>query len=119
MQMTISIDRVRGNRANPTRLGGLVLLATALVLAGCGGGDVADSRAAEAPAAGYPVSIENCGRTLTFENAPSEVLVAYQPLLETLIGLGVADRVIARGSSKARSLRRCRRGTRRSSKPFL
>ncbi len=72
-------------------------MAATLVLTGCGGdGDDGDGSASEAPAAGYPVSIENCGRTLSFDRAPSGVLASHQPTLEVLIGLGVADRVIAR-----------------------
>ncbi len=70
----------------------------ALVLSGCG---VASPTAApagtqdESPP-GYPVSVQNCGRTLTFDRPPERVVTGYEPVLETLIALGLADRVVGR-----------------------
>lgn len=70
----------------------------ALVASGC----TAPGRTAE-PAgttatnpAGYPVSIENCGRTLTFDRPPVRVVTGYEPVLETMIALGLTDRIVGR-----------------------
>ncbi|MGH3611712.1 MAG: ABC transporter substrate-binding protein [Pseudonocardia sp.] len=45
------------------------------------------------------MTVQNCGRTLTFDRPPSRVVVSFQPTLETLICLGVGDRVISRTGS--------------------
>lgn len=51
----------------------------------------------DAPAApaGYPVTIQNCGRTLTFERPPERVVSLWQPPTELLLALGVQDRIVA------------------------
>jgi iron complex transport system substrate-binding protein len=43
----------------------------------------------------YPVTIENCGRTLTFDKAPERVLTTYQNVTEILVALGLEDRIVA------------------------
>ncbi|NUO44578.1 MAG: ABC transporter substrate-binding protein [Streptomyces sp.] len=77
----------------------LCLLATA-----CGGsseqGDGSDGQDREAAAskAGYPVTLDNCGREETFEKAPSRVVVmngASVAEVSTLLALGLEDRIIA------------------------
>ena len=45
----------------------------------------------------YPVSIENCGRTLTFAAPPTRVIGLWQPSNELLLALGVHERVIGFG----------------------
>ncbi len=45
----------------------------------------------------YPVSIENCGRTLTFTKPPERVIGMWQPPNEMLLALGVQDRIIGFG----------------------
>lgn len=42
----------------------------------------------------YPVSIEQCGRTLTFEKAPTRVLATYQNVAEILVALGLTDKIV-------------------------
>ncbi len=42
----------------------------------------------------YPLTIENCGRSLTFEAAPERVLTTWQAPPELLVKLGVGDRII-------------------------
>lgn len=68
----------------------------AAMIAGCGGSDEpATSKAAAGGASSaYPVTVRNCGRTLTFDKAPSRVIADYEPTLKVLLDLGVADRVI-------------------------
>ena len=42
----------------------------------------------------YPLTIENCGRSVTFEKAPERVVTTWQTPPELLIKLGVGDRII-------------------------
>jgi iron complex transport system substrate-binding protein len=51
--------------------------------------------AATTTSAAYPVTIENCGRQLTFEKAPERVVSLWQPQNEILLALGVQDRIVA------------------------
>ena len=46
-------------------------------------------------AAAYPVTIENCGRQLTFAKAPERVVSLWQPQNEILLALGVQEQIIA------------------------
>lgn len=85
-----------GSRRGRAALAVSALLA--LVVSGCGA-----TTPTAAPAAteatnppGYPVSVENCGRTLTFDRPPERVITGYQPVLETLLALGLVDRVVGR-----------------------
>ncbi|GAA2838295.1 ABC transporter substrate-binding protein [Nonomuraea rubra] len=71
-----------------------VLLAT-LTLTACSQAP-AVRQAAPAPLAAAPVTITNCGRTLTFDSAPARVVTGYQPALETLLALGLHDRIAGR-----------------------
>lgn len=82
---------------------GSALVIAALVAACASPAQTAQERPAPAetaaPAEGggdYPVSVENCGRTLTFEEAPRRVVTGYQPVLETMIALGLQDRIVGR-----------------------
>ncbi|MGH8930581.1 MAG: ABC transporter substrate-binding protein [Egibacteraceae bacterium] len=45
---------------------------------------------------GFPVTVEHCGRTLTFDEPPSRVVSGYQPAFETLAAMGLGDRLIGR-----------------------
>jgi iron complex transport system substrate-binding protein len=45
----------------------------------------------------FPVTVENCGRKLTFEQPPSRVVGLWQPSNELLLALGVQNNVIAFG----------------------
>jgi len=76
----------------------LALGAVALLLAaGCSAGaDPEPPSTGGTGAAGIPVTVENCGRTLTFEQPPSRVVTSYYPTLETMIVLGLEDSVIGR-----------------------
>ena len=87
-------------------LAGLAVLALMANLTGCGKGAVSSvpaSPAETAPqeAAGhYPVTITNydyAGNevSFTYEQAPQRVVAVYQGSIETMIALGLEDRVIA------------------------
>ncbi len=53
------------------------------------------------PSVTYPVTIENCGCTLTFDKAPERVVSLYPPNTEMLILLGVQDRIVGVGGYQA------------------
>lgn len=52
---------------------------------------------AEEESSGFPVTIENCGNTLTFDQPPERVVSLYPPNTEILILLGVQDRIVGVG----------------------
>ncbi|TQM72754.1 ABC transporter substrate-binding protein [Thermopolyspora flexuosa] len=77
----------------------VLLLVSVLVVAGCGSRPATHQAAADRSGAqhpGFPVTIENCGRTYTFDKPPTKVVTGYHPALETLIALGLQDRVAGR-----------------------
>ena len=85
-------------------LASLAALALALQLAGCGSTAPGASQAPAAPAARetghYPVTITNydyAGNEVsyTYQQAPRRVVAVYQGSIETMIALGLEDRVIA------------------------
>jgi iron complex transport system substrate-binding protein len=49
--------------------------------------------------AGYPLTIQNCGRTLTFDKAPVRVVATYQPATDTLLALGLEDKIVIAGGN--------------------
>ncbi|MEU7989485.1 ABC transporter substrate-binding protein [Streptosporangium canum] len=73
---------------------------SALALVGCGAQPVTPQAATTRPSAvqqaGFPVTVENCGRKLTFDKPPAKVVTGYQPALETLLALGLQDRIAGR-----------------------
>lgn len=74
------------------------LATVALLAGGCGDSDDAGSTSTAAPStsAQYPVTIRNCGRTVTYDKAPSRVVMPYHPQAEMLVGLGLADKAVGR-----------------------
>jgi iron complex transport system substrate-binding protein len=78
-----------------------LLLALVLGIAGCGDGtEPAAGGAASSPPTGaagttaaYPVDVESCGRTTTYDRPPSRVVLGFPGSLATLDALGVADSV--------------------------
>ncbi|GAB7071709.1 ABC transporter substrate-binding protein [Mycobacterium hodleri] len=63
----------------------------AVALAGCG---PAAERLSAAPQSGYPVTVDDCGRTVTLERPPERIVSLNQGSTEMLLSLGVADRVV-------------------------
>ena len=77
------------------------LMLAAILLSGCGGsgdpGTASPGTAMPSSQGGsYPVQVDNCGRTLTFDKAPSRAVLPYHPMAEIMVGLGLADRAIGR-----------------------
>lgn len=85
-------------RRRSRRAAALVAAAASVaVLAACApgataGGDPAPE--ADAAASGYPLTIDNCGTEVTFEQAPERVVTIKSSTLELLLALGLEDRVI-------------------------
>jgi iron complex transport system substrate-binding protein len=71
-----------------------------LVLAGCASsapgddGEGALSDATGAAASGYPLTIDNCGTEVTFEEAPERVVTIKSSTLELMLALGLEDRIV-------------------------
>ncbi|WP_250290355.1 ABC transporter substrate-binding protein [Streptomyces atroolivaceus] len=71
-----------------------LLIAGLVLLTACGGGGSAsDGEARESAADGFPVTLENCGRTVTVDAAPRHAVSLNQGSTEILLSLGLADRL--------------------------
>jgi len=68
----------------------LVVLTVLVLLAGCGAEVRGDGAA---PEAGYPVTVTNCGKEITFDHAPARIVAYDSGILETLFALGLGDRI--------------------------
>ncbi|MFD7530133.1 ABC transporter substrate-binding protein [Streptomyces sp. NPDC059849] len=79
--------------ASPVRT--IALLSAGLVLLTACGGGTGDTTAKPGRADGYPVTLKNCGRTVTVEAAPSRAVSVDQGSTEILLSLGLADRMAA------------------------
>ncbi|MFF5793573.1 ATP-binding cassette domain-containing protein [Paeniglutamicibacter sp. NPDC012692] len=89
----------RMNNRNLLLASGLLLGGT--LLAGCG---QAVSATAPTESAGAAKTIENCGRTLTFNAVPQRAVAMTPGQSEMLVRLGQADKVVAEAQSKGRAL---------------
>lgn len=74
-----------------------VTLLTFVVLSGCGAGigskTAASQRTGGAPAAGFPVTVQNCGVTTVYESPPERAVTLNQHATEVLLALGLEDRM--------------------------
>ncbi|MEU5045307.1 ABC transporter substrate-binding protein [Streptomyces griseorubiginosus] len=68
-----------------------LLLVSALLLTACGSSDANDAKS-QATAAGYPVTLDNCGREITLTSAPKRAVSLNQGSTEILLSLGLANR---------------------------
>ncbi|MFJ9683192.1 ABC transporter substrate-binding protein [Streptomyces sp. NPDC101194] len=73
----------------------MAALAAGLVLLTACGGGTSDSVAKPGSTDGYPVTLRNCGRTVTVESAPRRAVSVDQGSTEILLSLGLADRLAA------------------------
>ncbi|MCC5035963.1 ABC transporter substrate-binding protein [Streptomyces sp. WAC 00631] len=73
-----------------------VALSAALLTAGCGSPqDTAeDAKATASPAAGFPVTVDNCGVKTTYDKPPSRVVTIHQHPAELMLALGLQDRMV-------------------------
>ncbi|CAL9619378.1 Vitamin B12-binding protein [Streptomyces sp. enrichment culture] len=68
-----------------------------VLAAGCGGGtDPAgeDGKPAAAPAAGFPLTVENCGTRTTYDRPPARAVTIHQHPAELMLALGLKDRMV-------------------------
>ena len=77
----------------------LLALTLPLGLTACGSEDGGSAEPASEATGGYPVTVENCGAEVTFEQAPERVVLLKSSAVPFLHELGVMDRVVARAGS--------------------
>ncbi|PWB97701.1 putative F420-0 ABC transporter substrate-binding protein [Homoserinimonas hongtaonis] len=67
-----------------------------LLLAGCSAstGTAGPSASPRPEAERYPVTVDNCGTDVTFEAAPERVITIKSSTTETMLALGLGDRII-------------------------
>ncbi|MBU7600286.1 ABC transporter substrate-binding protein [Streptomyces sp. P38-E01] len=70
-----------------------LLVASALLITACGSSDAGDAKSEGTSAAGYPLTLDNCGHKVTLESAPKRTVSLNQGTTEILFSLGLADRV--------------------------
>ena len=94
MDMNNSILTARTGRHSVLRAG-VALVAAALALSGCSSSDDPSGTAEKNTAASaYPLTIENCGRTITIDAPPQRAVSLNQGSTEILLSLGLADRMV-------------------------
>lgn len=96
MSISLSSPRPQVGRRNLLAVGGLLFVAP-LVLGACGSGVSASTPTEEASA--ETVDIVNCGRDLTFDEAPSAVVGMMPSQTELLVRLGVQDRLVGQAQT--------------------
>ncbi|WP_059008232.1 ABC transporter substrate-binding protein [Streptomyces specialis] len=75
-----------------------VLLASTVLLAGCGADTPEENEGADPPAAGFPVTVTDCdGRETEVSEPPERIVTANGSVLELLLRLGAGDRVLGTG----------------------
>src|SRR5699024_4595494 len=62
-----------------------------LALSACAGAPEAESKTSSQ---GYPVTVENCGKTVTVESKPERAVTMNQGATEVALALGVEDQMV-------------------------
>lgn len=84
------------SKATPAPIRTAALLAAGLVLlTACGGGSTTPSAGGGDKADGFPLTLKNCGRTVTVKAPPQRAVSVDQGSTEILLSLGLADRIAA------------------------
>ncbi|MEV7655954.1 ABC transporter substrate-binding protein [Streptomyces anulatus] len=81
--------------ATPAPIRTAALLAAGLLLLTACGGDGSTTAADGGTADGFPVTLKNCGRTVTVKAPPERAVSVDQGSTEILLSLGLADRLAA------------------------
>lgn len=87
-------------RARAPRCVAAAMLVVGAVTA-CGASETVEEPSANSSGEGkttYPLTIENCGRTQTFDAVPSRVVSLDQGSTELMLSLGLADRLVGTAS---------------------
>lgn len=85
---------VRSRRA-PLALS-VLAAATALLLGSCGSSAETATSSSSSAGSAAPVTVQNCGATVTFDAAPERVVLLKSASVPYLADLGVLDKVVAR-----------------------
>lgn len=81
--------------ARSRRLLTVSLAVAALTLAGCGGGSTPRSTGgSHTTAAGFPVTVDNCGTSVTVDKPPSRIVTIKSSTLELALALGLQHRIV-------------------------
>ncbi|MYX12077.1 ABC transporter substrate-binding protein [Streptomyces sp. SID8374] len=84
------------SKATPAPIRTAALFAAGVVLlTACGGGTTASSAEGGDKADGFPLTLKNCGRTVTVKAPPQRAVSVDQGSTEILLSLGLADRLAA------------------------
>jgi len=70
------------------------IVATALLLTGCGAAAAHPAAGSSSPAADKPLVIQNCDTKVTFATAPKRVVSIKSTSTEILLALGLGDRIV-------------------------
>lgn len=68
--------------------------AAAFVITGCSSPEVPEAEQPSTSQSAYPLTVENCGREVTFTEAPDRVLAIKSTSIEMLLALGLQDSII-------------------------
>ncbi|KAB2593270.1 ABC transporter substrate-binding protein [Streptomyces arboris] len=84
------------SKATPAPIRTAALFAAGVVLlTACGGGTTTSSAEGGDKADGFPLTLKNCGRTVTVKAPPQRAVSVDQGSTEILLSLGLADRLAA------------------------
>lgn len=75
-----------------------LVLGSALLLSACSS-EPAATGANDTSDTGYPVTVENCGAEVTFDEAPEQLVLLKSASVPALQALGVLDRTVARAGA--------------------
>ncbi|WP_437032990.1 ABC transporter substrate-binding protein [Streptomyces sp. enrichment culture] len=84
-------------RSPRTRAAVALVLSAVLLSAGCGtsgSGSGRDAKAGAPAPEGFPVTVDNCGVTTTYERPPERVVTIHQHPAELMLSLGLGDRMV-------------------------
>ncbi|MEO6200913.1 MAG: putative F420-0 ABC transporter substrate-binding protein [Cryobacterium sp.] len=76
------------------RILALGIAASTALLAGCAQPTPAADSASDPATAGYPVTVDNCGTTVTVTKAPERIVTIKSSTTELLLALGLGDRIV-------------------------